>query len=81
MQIERLRIVDNRLPTPEGEVVGPTTYFMDVAVNESEMVAIPINSETFITLNDIVAEHAPPEEVVLTSLMGEPPTGPIGVPA
>ena len=72
MLIEALRVVDNRLPTPEGDTLGPTVYYMDVAVNEEEIVAVPISSETFVSLTDITAQQDPP--------LGNPET-PMGIPS
>jgi len=71
MEIKAIRVVDNRLPTPQGEITGPTTYFMDVAVSEVETVAVPIDLGTFVSLTDITAEHEPPEEATTTP-MGTP---------
>jgi hypothetical protein len=59
MLIENLRVVDNVLDTPEGQVIGPTTYFMEVAVNTEEVVSVPINSETYTTLHDLTTAHLP----------------------
>ena len=72
--IENLRVVDNDvLDTPEGQIVAPTTYFMDIALNPEEVVAVPINGETFGTLHALATANEVPEPA--------DPTRPMGVPA
>lgn len=74
MLIENLRVVDtNKLETPGGSVGAPVTYFMDIALNQEEVVAVPISSETFASLHNLATASEVP---------GLPdPTKPMGVPA
>jgi hypothetical protein len=62
MLIERLRVVDNdTIDTPEGKVVAPTTYFMDLELNEEESVAIPIDRGTYQALHNLATVRDTPE--------------------
>jgi len=57
MKIEKLRILDNdRMETPEGSIIAPTTYFMDVELNQEDSLAIPINAETYFVLHGLMSE-------------------------
>lgn len=54
MFIEKLRIVDNDgIDTDEGRLVAPTTYYMDVALNEEETVAVPIDATAYKALHNL----------------------------
>lgn len=71
MRIDGLRIVDNdKLETPEGDVVAPVRYYMDVQLNEEESASVSINQDTYTTLHTILYGATSPET-----------TTPMGVPA
>jgi hypothetical protein len=74
MLIENLRVVDtNKLDTPTGPIAAPITYFMDIALNQEEVVAVPISGETFASLHNLATASEIP---------GPPdPSKPMGVPA
>ncbi len=62
MQIEKLRIVNDKLDDGEGITYAPTTYFMDIALNEQECVAVPVGLETYVTLSNLFADQDLPED-------------------
>ena len=65
MLIERLRVIDSdSVDTSEGPITAPTTYYMDIALNEEESVAVPINRETYVALHNLeTANEVPPTPV------------------
>ena len=74
MKIEGLRVVDNdKLETPEGDIVAPVVYYMDLAINEQESVAVSIGPETYSSLHTLFATGP-------TGTATDPAT-PMGVPA
>jgi hypothetical protein len=73
MLIERLRIVDmDSIDTPEGPVVAPTAFYMDVALNQEEMVAVPINRETYNALHNLyTADEVPTPSGFIAGMLGK----------
>lgn len=62
MLIERLRVVDNdTIETPEGRMLAPTAYYMDLSLNQEEMVAVPINRDTYVSLHNLFTADEVPE--------------------
>lgn len=73
MLIENLRVVDNdTLNTPDGPVVAPTTYFMDVAISQEDMVAVPINPQTYEALHNLLTANEVPTGPGTNNPMGSP---------
>lgn len=63
MQIEKLRVVNDTLESDdEGTVHAPTAYFMDVALNEQECIAVPVGLETYVALSNLFADQIAPED-------------------
>lgn len=74
MLIENLRVVDNDvLQTADGPVKAPVAYFMDIALNQEEVVAVKISGDTYGTLHALGTANEVPEV--------PDPTKPMGVPA
>jgi len=73
MLIERLRVIDNaKIDTPQGLVSTPVTYSMDVAINEEQIMSVPISQDTYSSLHDIMTSHDPIEALDSEMPMGQP---------
>lgn len=70
MQITNLNVVNDKLETPQGEITAPTNYYMEITIDPLNVVSVPINLETYQSLNDLAANFSGPETTTVVEAPG-----------